>query len=168
MVSFRSLVFSDVTETNRTRVSRESLTLRRRVWTNASPEDRAKSWSTRAVVFARCDLGGDPALGDRRAAPQLPEARRGPTTTPNQWPRISQPPVQTSTHIHLRLASPSYPTESTDSQTGPQHASGQNAVAIERAVARRLPAPGADTNVLHCPTRVRREASVLTFCLGTR
>jgi len=32
----------------------------------------------RARAFARCDLGGDHAPGDRLTAPQLPEPRRGP------------------------------------------------------------------------------------------
>ena len=36
------------------------------------------SWSARAAAFARCDLGGDHAPGDRLAASQLPEPRRGP------------------------------------------------------------------------------------------
>jgi hypothetical protein len=34
--------------------------------------------SARAAAFARCDLGGDHAPGDRLAATQLPEPRRGP------------------------------------------------------------------------------------------
>ena len=34
--------------------------------------------SARAAAFARCDLGGDHPPGDRLAAPQLPEPRRGP------------------------------------------------------------------------------------------
>ena len=34
--------------------------------------------SARAAAFARCDLGGDHAPGDRLAAWQLPEPRRGP------------------------------------------------------------------------------------------
>jgi len=34
--------------------------------------------SARAAAFARCDLGGDHAPGDRLAASQLPEPRRGP------------------------------------------------------------------------------------------
>jgi hypothetical protein len=35
-------------------------------------------WSARAAAFARCDLGGDHAPGDRLAAWQLPGPRRGP------------------------------------------------------------------------------------------
>ena len=35
-------------------------------------------WSARATAFARCDLGGDHAPGDRLAAPQLPGPGRGP------------------------------------------------------------------------------------------
>jgi hypothetical protein len=35
-------------------------------------------WSERAAAFARCDLGGDHAPGDRLAAAQLPGPRRGP------------------------------------------------------------------------------------------
>ena len=35
-------------------------------------------WSARAAAFARCDLGGDHTPGDRLAAGQLPEPRRGP------------------------------------------------------------------------------------------
>jgi hypothetical protein len=35
-------------------------------------------WSAQAVAFARCDLGGDHASGDRLAASQLPGPRRGP------------------------------------------------------------------------------------------
>ena len=35
-------------------------------------------WSARVMAFARCDLGGDHAPGDRLAASQLPEPRRGP------------------------------------------------------------------------------------------
>ena len=35
-------------------------------------------WSARAAAFTRCDLGGDHAPGDRLAASQLPEPRRGP------------------------------------------------------------------------------------------
>ena len=43
------------------------------------PPGKAGSiWSARAAAFARCDLGGDPAPGDRLAALQLPEPRRGP------------------------------------------------------------------------------------------
>jgi hypothetical protein len=34
--------------------------------------------SARAAALARCDLGGDHPPGDRLAAPQLPEPRRGP------------------------------------------------------------------------------------------
>jgi hypothetical protein len=34
-------------------------------------------WSARVTAFARCDLGGDHAPGDRLAASQLPEPRRG-------------------------------------------------------------------------------------------
>jgi hypothetical protein len=34
--------------------------------------------SARAAAFARCDLGGDHAPGDRLTVPQLPEPRRGP------------------------------------------------------------------------------------------
>jgi hypothetical protein len=34
--------------------------------------------SARAAAFVRCDLGGDHPPGDRLAAPQLPEPRRGP------------------------------------------------------------------------------------------
>jgi hypothetical protein len=34
-------------------------------------------WSARVAAFARCDLGGDHAPGDRLAAWQLPEPRRG-------------------------------------------------------------------------------------------
>ena len=34
--------------------------------------------SARAAAFARCDLGGDHAPGDRLTAPQLPDPRRGP------------------------------------------------------------------------------------------
>jgi hypothetical protein len=34
--------------------------------------------SALAAAFARCDLGGDHAPGDRLAVPQLPEPRRGP------------------------------------------------------------------------------------------
>ena len=33
--------------------------------------------SARAAAFARCDLGGKHPPGDRLAAPQLPEPRRG-------------------------------------------------------------------------------------------
>ena len=35
-------------------------------------------WSARTAAFAWCDLGGDHPPGDRLAAPQLPEPRRGP------------------------------------------------------------------------------------------
>jgi len=35
-------------------------------------------WSARVMAFARCDLGGDHAPGDRLAASQLPEPWRGP------------------------------------------------------------------------------------------
>jgi hypothetical protein len=34
--------------------------------------------SARAAAFARCDVGGDHPPGDRLAASQLPEPRRGP------------------------------------------------------------------------------------------
>jgi hypothetical protein len=34
-------------------------------------------WSARAAAFAGCDMGGDHPPGDRLAAPQLPEPRRG-------------------------------------------------------------------------------------------
>ena len=44
-----------------------------------SPPVKADSiGSARAAAFARCDLGGDQAPGDRLTLPQLPEPRRGP------------------------------------------------------------------------------------------
>jgi hypothetical protein len=63
------------------------------------PVKAGSIWPARAAAFARCDLGGDHAPGDRLAAWQRPEPRRGPTTTPNQRPRISQPPMRTSTPV---------------------------------------------------------------------
>ena len=43
------------------------------------PQVKAGSiWSARAAVFARGDLGGDHPPGDRLAASQIPEPRRGP------------------------------------------------------------------------------------------
>ena len=42
------------------------------------PVTAGSIWSARAAVFARGDLGGDHPPGDRLAAPQLPEPRRGP------------------------------------------------------------------------------------------
>jgi hypothetical protein len=39
-------------------------------------------WSARAAAFARRDLDGDHPPGNRLAAPQLPEPRRGPDNYP--------------------------------------------------------------------------------------
>ena len=44
--------------------------------------------SARAAAFARCDLGGDHPPGDRLAAPQLPEPRRGPDDHPEPAARV--------------------------------------------------------------------------------
>jgi hypothetical protein len=42
-----------------------------------SPVMAGSIWSARAAAFARCELGCDHAPGDRLAASQLPEPRRG-------------------------------------------------------------------------------------------
>ena len=62
-----------------TRLSRQSSQSCRRAADWCSRRSRPGSiWSARAAAFARCDLGGDHAPGDRLAAWQLPEPRRGP------------------------------------------------------------------------------------------
>jgi hypothetical protein len=43
-----------------------------------APVKPGSIWSARAAAFARCDLGGDHAPGDRLAASQLSGPRRGP------------------------------------------------------------------------------------------
>jgi hypothetical protein len=62
-----------------TRLSRQSSQSCRRTARLCSRLSRPDSpWSARVAAFARCDLGGDHAPGDRLAAAQLPEPRRGP------------------------------------------------------------------------------------------
>ncbi len=59
-------------------LSRQSSQSRRRAADQCSRRPRPGSiCSARAAAFARCDLGGDHAPGDRLAAWQLPEPRRG-------------------------------------------------------------------------------------------
>ena len=62
-----------------TRLSRQSSqSCRRTAGLCSRRSKRGSLWSARATAFARRDLGGDHAPGDRLAAPQLPEPRRGP------------------------------------------------------------------------------------------
>ena len=62
-----------------TRPSRQRAQSRRRAADSRSRRPRPSSiWSARAATFARCHLGGDHPPGNRLAAPQLPEPRRGP------------------------------------------------------------------------------------------
>ncbi len=42
------------------------------------PVKAGSMWSARVAPFARCDLSGDHPPGDRLAAQQFPEPRRGP------------------------------------------------------------------------------------------
>ena len=77
MISFMISVVPP--KTDGTRLSRQSSQSCRRTAGLCSRRSRPGSlWSTRVMAFARCDLGGDHAPGDRLAASQLPEPRRGP------------------------------------------------------------------------------------------
>jgi hypothetical protein len=62
-----------------TRLSRQSSQSCRRTAGLCSRRSSSRFlWSARVTAFARCELCGDHAPGDRLAASQLPEPRRGP------------------------------------------------------------------------------------------